>query len=81
MEGGAPCSAFPQYWEGVIYISNENGKIFIVDESTRSVFRTYNFGAGIKLGDIGWDNNAFRYTVGGNNGRIYYFPEEVDPTP
>lgn len=77
----SPCAAYPQYYSGVIYISNQNGKVFVVDESARAVIKTYFFGTGIKLGDIGWDNNALQYTVGGDNGRLYYFPDTPDPTP
>jgi hypothetical protein len=96
LESGVRLAGMPQYWSGVIHIANENGKVFVVDESqgggststdfNRAVIKTYNFGAGVKLGAIEWDDGAQRYTVAGTNaagtgGRIYYFPDTADPTP
>lgn len=81
LEAGVPLRGFPQYWQGVVAIANTNGKIFMIDESQRAAIVTHDVGAGVALGDIGWDSRAFQYVVGGDDGRLYFFPDTEDPTP
>lgn len=57
---------------GSIYIGNNNGKVFLINEATRSVTKTYSFGAGIKIGDIGYDADNGRFIVPTSSGRVYY---------
>ncbi|MEW6026175.1 MAG: hypothetical protein AB1599_02625 [Planctomycetota bacterium] len=57
---------------GLIYLGNNNGNVFIVNESTKGVVKTYSFGNGIKIGDISRDSENNRYLIPTSTGRIYY---------
>ncbi|MFH1227816.1 MAG: hypothetical protein V1701_07925, partial [Planctomycetota bacterium] len=64
-------SPMPNF-EGLIYIGNNDGRVFVIDESKRAVIKTYSFGSGIKIGDISYDADTGRFLVPTNQGKIYY---------
>jgi hypothetical protein len=78
--GGAAIesSALPDN-TGLIYIGNNNGKVFVIKESTKEVLKTYSFGAGVKIGDISYDSENGYYMVPTDEGRIYYLQGEFSP--
>ena len=77
---GIESSPMPDY-AGLIYIGNNDGKVFIIDESAKQVIKTYDLGSGIHIGDIGYNGDNDCYIVPTNEGKIYYLPAETDPTP
>jgi hypothetical protein len=71
--GGFPIESAPlSNNTGLIYVGNNDGKVFVVNESTKMVSRTYSFGSGIKIGDISYDFENSRYLVPASNGKVYY---------
>ncbi|MBI4834750.1 MAG: hypothetical protein HY811_08040 [Planctomycetes bacterium] len=66
---------------GLIYIGNNDGKIFVIDESQKAVIKTFSFGSGIKIGDINYDSDNRRFLIPTDQGKIYYLENMLDPTP
>ncbi|MBI4712931.1 MAG: hypothetical protein HY762_06505 [Planctomycetes bacterium] len=64
-------SPMPDY-AGLIFVGNNDGKVFVINEASRSVSRTYSFGTGIKIGDIGYDADNGRFLVPTSTGKVYY---------
>jgi hypothetical protein len=57
---------------GLIYVGNNDGKVFVINEASTSVSKTYSFGTGIKIGDIGYDADNGRFLVPTSTGKVYY---------
>ncbi|MDI6787894.1 MAG: hypothetical protein QME51_05945, partial [Planctomycetota bacterium] len=69
---GTPLTAPLPDNNDLIYVGNYNGKVFVVRESTRSLIKTYNFGSGVKMGDISYDPENNVYMIGTETGKVYY---------
>jgi hypothetical protein len=80
-DGTTPISSAPLVGDGVICFGNEDGKVFFVDESTAQLIRIYDFGNGVRIGDIARDFSTGRYLIGTSTGRLYCIEPESDPTP
>jgi hypothetical protein len=80
--GGTPIESSPMPNNtGLIYIGNNDGKIFVIDESQKAVIKTFSLGAGIKIGDISYDSDNRRFLIPTDQGKIYYLENMLDPTP
>jgi hypothetical protein len=75
------CAPMPNY-AGLIYVGNDIGQVFVIDESTKNVIKTYDLGADMKIrGIIIFDLDNNRFLVPTSTGRIYYIDNMTDPTP
>ncbi|MHC4607765.1 MAG: hypothetical protein ACYTAF_12695, partial [Planctomycetota bacterium] len=80
LEGGQVVSVSPHLDQGVVYTGNANGKVFLIDESAGSVFRTYDFGAGLLLRGVRERDDIDTHMV--CTGFVtYYLRDDPDPTP
>jgi hypothetical protein len=84
---GGPIQTMPLYLEGVLYASNANGSLYVLDVNTgagQALIRTWNLGitaATNDVGDVSRDFNTSRIYVGTSGGRLYSVPVTTDPTP
>ncbi|MBI2890356.1 MAG: hypothetical protein HYY13_06175 [Nitrospirae bacterium] len=66
---------------GVIVVGNANGKVYYIDESAASVFKTYDFGPGVTIGQVAYNANQQKFMIGTSGGGLYFLNKEADPTP
>jgi outer membrane protein assembly factor BamB len=79
--GTAKIGSAAIFKNGVIYFGNDDGKFIIVDESTASTIKTYDFGSGVKIGDVAYFYDNALFMIGTSTGKVFYIPREDDPTP
>lgn len=70
---GASLETMPLARGGRIYVPSAAGKLFVVDEATRAVLLTYDFGAGA-LSDVSRDFSTGRIRVGTSTGKFFAVP-------
>jgi hypothetical protein len=73
-EVGRAIVASPAVDDGDIYIGNDNGKVFLIDEATAAVLHTYRFGTNVVISEIAYQWDKDLYLVAGDNGKVYYIP-------
>lgn len=85
--GAAAIRTLPLYQQGLIYASNINGSMFVIDANGGAgpaVVRTYNLGITVgtnDISDVSRDFGTNRIYVGTSGGRLYSIPQMTDPTP
>ena len=67
----------PLFRAGLIVIGSVSGKVFIVDESAGSTYKTFNFQSAIST--ISYDIDG-QYLIGTASGKLYYLASVTDPT-
>jgi hypothetical protein len=73
--GGAPIESAPIVGNGGrIYVGNNDGKVFVIDEATKAVTKTYSLGQG-KIGDFGYDCDNSRLLIATSTGEVYYLQD------
>jgi outer membrane protein assembly factor BamB len=74
----------PLSQDGVIYLSNSLGKLFVMDADTGAgpaLTRTYNLFGSTVTGDISRDSIGSGRIYVGTTGRLYAISPLADPTP
>ncbi|MBI2889594.1 MAG: hypothetical protein HYY13_02305, partial [Nitrospirae bacterium] len=66
---------------GVHVVGNANGKVYYIDESAANVFKTYDFGSGVMIGQVSFNFSQQKFMIGTSDGGLYYLNKEADPTP
>lgn len=81
--GASPITSFPLYDEGLVYVGNGIGRLFVVDADTGAgapaLLRTYNLGTTL-LSDTSRDYTTNRLYTGTAGGRLYSIAQMIDPT-
>jgi outer membrane protein assembly factor BamB len=67
----------PLFRAGLIVIGSVSGKVFIVDESAGSAYKTFNFQSAIS--SISY-NTGGQYIIGTASGQLVYLAAVTDPT-
>jgi len=83
--GGSAIQTQPLSQDGILYVSNSNGKIYIYDADNGagpSLMMTYTLFGLAATGDLSRDSiGSGRIYVGTSAGRVYSINPAVDPTP
>ncbi|MBI5359736.1 MAG: hypothetical protein HZA48_04045 [Planctomycetes bacterium] len=75
--------------DGLVYIGNNNGKIYGIDISAGAVVSNpdsgtsyyYYFGQNHDITSVSYDIDADKYMIGTSQGKIFYIEPLIDPTP
>ncbi len=80
LDGGTPIESAPLALSGVVYVGNNDGKLMMVDRSTKTHFRVYDMGP-VMVSDISYLYDTDQYMVATSDGNFLIFNAEPDPTP
>jgi hypothetical protein len=72
---GTPIESSPLPGIAGIYIGNNNGQVFVISETLRSVIKTYSFGNNVRIGPLSYDQDHSRVLVPTDKGKIYYLDD------
>jgi hypothetical protein len=84
--GGNPITSAPLYEDGVLYVSSNSGRVFVIDADSTTgatplgpvLMRTYNLGSNV-LSDPSRDYTTSRFYVGTAGGRLYSIDQMTNP--
>lgn len=75
--------------DGLVYIGNDNGKLYVIDISANAAVLNpdtgtsyyYYFGQSHGITSVSYDMDADKYMIGTSQGKIFYIDPLIDPTP
>ncbi|HLH28666.1 MAG TPA: PQQ-binding-like beta-propeller repeat protein, partial [Acidimicrobiales bacterium] len=83
--GGSAIQTEPLAQDGILYVSNTNGKLYVFDADNGagpSLLTTYTLFGNAATGDLSRDSvGSGRIYVGTSAGRVYSINPVADPTP
>ena len=83
--GGSAIQSQPLSQDGILYISNSNGKLYVFDADGGAgpvLMTTYTLFGSAATGDLSRDSlGSGRIYIGTNAGRVYAITPPADPTP
>jgi len=74
-------SSGPVFSGGVLAVGTAAGGVLLIDESSATVLKTYQFGTTAAISTIAYDSDHNQYLLATDGGALYFLPGQSDPTP